>query len=165
MPRKQSPGANRNTEDQDELYNELRSKRQPRGFSKSLKFLPFGLIFSLIGVILYVAVGGVDIKEQIVYIIVAYAIGVVGLTVAYAQVAEWVTKQRSVQMKSKKTAQVQVKASEGVFFTLFYNNAFYCFLLLIGSHLIFSNFQPAASMILSQVCASFIPAWISSFSK
>ena len=165
MPRKSSPGANQTAEDQEELFRELGSKRQASGISRNIKLLPFGLIFSLIGIILYITVGGVNIQEQIIYIVIAYAIGAAGLTFAYSQVAQWVTKQRSIQMKNNKNVKDQVKESEGLFFTLFYNNAFYCFLLLIDSHLLFTNFQPAVSMILSQLCASFIPAWISSFSK
>lgn len=165
MKRKNSP-SRQPAEDAESQYQELRMQRQSKGNLSYFKYLPFALIFSTLCLILYITVGGVDIKKDIPYVVVAYAIGVFGLTVSYARVSAWVVKQRSVQMKNnKKGAKGTVKATEGLWFTLFYNNAFYVFLLLINSHLVFSNLQPTASMILSQVCASLIPAWMSTLSK
>ena len=164
MKRKASPS--RQYEDQESLFNDLILTQRSSGTLNYIKYLPFAFIFSLLCVILYVTVGGVDIKSDIAYVIGAYAIGVVGLTIAYSKVSSWVVKQRSIQMKNnKKNVNKEVKSSEGIWFTIFYNNAFYFFLLHINSQLLFSNLQPTASMILSQLFASLIPAWMSSLSK
>lgn len=165
MKRKNSP-SRQQEEDAESQYHELRMQRHSSGSLSYFKYVPFAVVFSLLCLILYVTVGGVDIKKDIAYVIVAYAIGVFGLTISYTRVSAWVIKQRSVQMKNnKKGTKNEVKATEGLWFTLFYNNTFYLFLLLINSHLIFSTLQPTASMILSQLCASLIPAWMSTLSK
>ncbi|KAH0787791.1 translocon-associated protein subunit gamma-like [Histomonas meleagridis] len=165
MKRKSSPRQVQSEEDQESLYSDLRVSRKT-GFSVHIKYLPFALITSLIGIILYITVGGIDLKVHIPYVVVAYACGVFGLTVAYSFIAQWVIKQRNLQKKNaKKQAKGEVRESEGLWFTLFYNNAFYCFLLLINSHILFSTFHPTTSMILSQLCSALIPAWLSSMSK
>ncbi|KAH0792232.1 hypothetical protein GPJ56_003758 [Histomonas meleagridis] len=165
MKRKSSPRAVQTEEDQESLYSNLGVKRKA-GFSVHMKYLPLALIFSAIGILLYITVGGVDLKAHIPYIVIAYAAGVAGLTVAYSYVAQWVIKQRNVQKKNaKKQAKGEVREAEGLWFSLFYNNAFYCFLLLINSHLLFSTLHPTTSMVLSQLCAAFIPAWLASLSK
>ena len=165
MKRKSSPRAVQSEEEQESLFSNLRVQRKS-GISVHLKYLPFALIFNLIGIVLYVTVGDVDLKVHIPFIIIAYACGVTGLTVAYSNVSKWVTKQRNIQKKNAKNqAKEEVNDAEGLWFTLFYNNAFYCFLLLLSSHIPFSSFTPATSMILSQVCSTVIPAWSTSLSK
>ena len=123
------------------------------------KYAPFAAVFSFVGVLLYVAVGGVAMTD-VPYMAIAYAVGVAGLTVAYLNVAKWVMTARAIQMKP-----VKYEGVEHVWFTLFYNNAFYVFMLFLGSHIIFSGLQPKIAMIMTQVCAVAIPAWMSSLSK
>lgn len=123
------------------------------------KYAPFAAVFSFIGILLYVLVGGVSTAD-VPYMAIAYAVGVAGLTVAYLNVAKWVINARSVQMKPAKYEGV-----EHVWFTLFYNNAFYVFMLFFCSHIVFSGLQPKTAMILTQLCAAAIPAWMSSLSK
>jgi predicted tellurium resistance membrane protein TerC len=102
-------------------------------------------------------VGGVNLKDDLPYLIVAHAIGIVGLAAAYSNVARWVKKQRAIQNIPN--------TGEELWFSLFYNNAFYVFLLFLGSHLVFSTLSPATSLILTQLAAVLLPAWMSTLSK
>ena len=160
MSRGSSPKRQQEQVNEEDEYNSLKATaKKSSGFAKHLLYVPFGLIFSALGILLYVFVGGVELQADVPYIATAYAIGAIGLTVAYSNVAQWVIKQRSQQLKKS------YEGSEGVWFSLFYNNAFFVFLLLLGSHLVFSTLQPSTSMILTQLCAAAIPAWMSSLSK
>lgn len=155
MSRKSSPAQPREEDLADE-YRALQSTvKKQSTVVDLLKFVPFALITSLLCVGLYITVGGVDYENQIPYIAVAYVLGVIGLTYSYANVAKWVSKQRSIQKRESSSA-------EGLWFTLFYNNAFYIFLLLLFSSVVFCSLKPSTSMILTQAVASLIPAWISS---
>ena len=159
MSRGSSPSRGQAAESEENEYQNIAAsiKRQS-GFTKYLKFVPFGLVFSAIGIMLYVFVGGVEIPKDVPYIAAAYGIGVIGLTSAYSNVASWVVKERSRQIKD-------YKGSEHIWFSLFYNNAFYIFLLLLGSHIVFSTLQPTTSLIITQILAVAIPAWMPSLSK
>jgi hypothetical protein len=106
---------------------------------------------------LYIAVSGLDFAAQLPSVVVAHAIGAAGLAHAYWNVAAWVRKQRSTQKLPD--------TGEGLWFSLFYNNAFYIFLLFLGSHLVFSTLTPAVSLVLTQLVAVLLPAWMSRFSK
>jgi uncharacterized membrane protein len=132
----------------------------PRRSSKltsKLKFLFPGLLFSALGILLYLSVGGVNFISDLPYLGVALVIGGFGLSVAYSNVAAWVRKQRSIQNIES--------GSEGLWFSLFYNNAFYIFLLFLGSHLVFSTLNPSTSLVLTQLFAVVVPAWMSTPSK
>lgn len=160
MSRGSSPKRQQDLVSEEEEYNSLRATaKKSSGFARHIKYVPLGLIFSALGVLLYVFVGGVELQADIPYIVAAYLAGAVGLTLAYSNVSAWVSKQRSQQLKAS------YEGSEGVWFSLFYNNAFFVFLLLLGSHLVFSTLPPTTSMILTQLCAAAIPAWMSSLSK
>ncbi|KAK8900017.1 hypothetical protein M9Y10_002340 [Tritrichomonas musculus] len=152
--------ANTTPEDDESQFAEFKNvKRQSSGFLGSLKFLPFGLITSAIGVLLYVTVRGLDINLNIPYIVVGYAVAAICLTFSYQNVAKWVKKQRSIQLKGN------YEGPEGLWFSLFYNNAFYVFLAFFFSHIVFSSIAAPTSLVLTQVCASALPAWISSLSN
>ncbi len=73
----------------------------------------------MVGVLLYVTVGGVNIAKDYLYVIGVTVIGTIGLTLAYSHVANWLNKQK----KGTSTK------AEQLMFTLFYNNAFYVFLV------------------------------------
>ncbi|OHS95645.1 hypothetical protein TRFO_38207 [Tritrichomonas foetus] len=148
-----------NTSGEDEHdFSDFRPVKKQAGAVAALKYLPFALITSLVSVLLYVAVRGLDLATQIPYVIAGYVAGVVGLVFAYYNVARWVTKQRSIQLKTT------YEGSESLWFTLFYNNALYVFFLFLCSHVIFSSVAAQTSLVLTQVVASSIPALLSSFS-
>lgn len=154
MSRKSSPAQPRD-EDIAEEYNQLRTHvKKQSTFVEVVKYAPVALITSLLCIALYVTVGGVDYETQIPYLAVAYLIGVVGLTLSYSNVAKWVCKQRSIQKR-------EASGAEAFWFTLFYNNAFYVFLLLLFSSVVFCSLKPATSLILTQAVSALIPAWIS----
>ena len=140
---------------EEEQYASLKVQARPTGFKAHAKYLPISLIFSFIGILLFTVVGGVNLKTDLAYVIVVYVIGVVGLTIAYSRVATWIGKQKKGSTSK----------SEQLMFTLFYNNAFYIFLVFLGSHLVFSGLQPTTSMVVTQLVAVFLPAWMSSLSK
>jgi hypothetical protein len=100
----------------------------------------------------------VDPVKDIPYLAVAYVFGIAGLTRAYAAVSYWLVTER---MKAK----LACGGWEKIWFTLFYNNSFYVFLLFLGSQLIFSTFHPSTSLILTQALAVLLPAWMPSLSK
>lgn len=152
--------ANQTPEDDESQFADFKkAKRQSSGFLSSLKFLPFGLFTSAIGVLLYLQVRGLDINVHIPYIVVGYAFAAICLTFAYSNVSKWVQRQRSIQLK------VSYEGSECLWFSLFYNNAFYVFLAFFFSHIVFSSISAPTSLVLTQVCASVLPAWISSLSN
>jgi putative flippase GtrA len=136
----------------------LKAKRRRSGFWAHIRFLPLGVLFAAIGIVLYWFVGGVDPMTTVPYLVIAYAIGVVGLTISYSLVAAWVEKQRAGQT-------VQASGAEYIWFSLFYTNAFYVFLLFLGSHIVFSSLSPVTSLLLTQSLAAGVPAWMSSPSK
>lgn len=125
----------------------------------AIKYVPFSLLTSSIGFLIFYSVGSIDFKSDLISIIVSYVIGIVGLTIAYHFIAEWTSKQRKLVNRNASTGM------ESIFFSLFYNNAIYVFLLLICSSLIFSSLNSHISMILSQTIAAAIPAWLSSLSS
>jgi hypothetical protein len=145
--------------DERRAYDELLQIAGSRstGVPSVIKYFPVALVFAAIGILLYLSVGGVNLDGDIPYIIVAYAIGALGLALAYGNVATWVNKQRAIQ-------KVAV-TGEAPWFSLFYNNAFYVFLLFLGSHLLFSTLTPATSLVLTQALAALLPAWMSTLSK
>jgi hypothetical protein len=151
-----SSGEGATPADDDAEYQELAltTKKRRSGFWAHVRFLPLGLVFAALGIVLYWFVGGVNPKTDVVYLVVAYGIGVAGLTVSYSYVATWVEKQR-----------VSSVGSEHVWFSLFYTNAFYVFLLFLGSHIVFSSLSPVTSLLLTQFFAVGVPAWMSSLSK
>ena len=140
---------------EEEQYASLKVQARPTGLKVYLPYLPVSMIFSFIGILLFTVVGGVDLKTDLPYVVVVYVIGAIGLAVAYSRVAAWIARQKKGSASK----------SEQLMFTLFYNNAFYIFLVFLGSHLVFSGFQPTTSMILTQLAAVFIPAWMASLSK
>jgi hypothetical protein len=141
----------------DSEFEDLKKLVSRQGTSSFVRYLPFAFIFSTISVLLYLSVSGVDLVAHLPYVIVAYVVGVVGLTHAYQNVSAWVRKQRSLQKLAD--------TGEGLWFSLFYNNAFYIFLLFLGSHLVFSTLSPAISLVLTQLVAVLLPAWMSRLSK
>jgi hypothetical protein len=145
--------------DEEEELRLLEKSRRVTGVTLHLRYLPFGFIFSLLEIFLYVTVCGVSLTDDLPYIIVAYLIGVAGLTIAYSFVAQWVQRKRSAATKSP------VTGSEHVWFALFYNNAFYVFLVFLGSHLLFSTIDAKISLVLTQVVAVGLPAWMSGLAK
>ena len=156
MSRNQSP-QNDNEETEEAFLAKNRSKTSP---VSAIKYLPFSLLTALIGVLIFYAVGKITFQNDKIYIYISYIIGVVGLTIAYYLVAEWTSKQRKTSDKNASTG------LESYFFTVFYNNAIYVFLLLVGSSILFSSFSSQAiSLILSQALASCVPAWLASLSK
>ena len=140
---------------EEEQYAGLKGQVRASGLKAHIKYLPAALIFSFVGILLFVTVGGVSMKTDMVYIAGVYGIGVAGLTMAYSRVATWMGKQKKGS----------TSATEQMLFTLFYNNAFYVFLVFLGSHLVFSGLQPITSMVLTQLVAVFLPAWLASLSK
>jgi xanthine/uracil permease len=160
MRRRGSSGEGAAPADEEAEYQELAqgSKKRVTGFAAYIRFLPLGLLFAGIGVCLYLFVGGVDLKTDLPYVVVAYAVGVVGLTISYSLVARWVQRRRSAQ-------KVTGGRAEHVWFSLFYTNSFYVFLLFLGSHIVFPGLGPLTSLILTQVVAAILPAWLSSLSK
>ena len=157
MKRKSSPS---NPIVDEAEYASLKGQSRGSATVRRLMFIPFSAIFSSLGVLLYIVVGGVDVKADFPYIAAAYAIGSIGLAIAYSNVSSWVAKQRAQQLKSS-----DFSGTEHVWFTLFYNNAFYVFLILLCSHLLFANLQPTTSMTLAQLASVAVPAWMSSLSK
>ena len=152
----QAPEQNVDEENEEAFLNKNRSKTSPVA---AFKYVPVSLATALLGILIFYAVGSIDFQKDIVFIGLTYLIGVAGLTVAYFSVAEWTNKQRKLSNKNA------TPGLESFFFTIFYNNAIYVFLLLFGSSILFSSFSsPAISMILSQALASFIPAWLPSLS-
>lgn len=152
--------ANQTPEDDESAYADFKKvKTQSSGFLSSLKFLPFGLFTSAIGVLLYLQVRGLDINTHIPYIVVGYVFAAICLTFSYNNVSKWVKKQRSKQLKEN------YEGSECIWFSLFYNNAFYVFLAFFFSHILFSSIAAPTALVLTQVCASVLPAWISSLSN
>lgn len=134
-------------------------KRPSSGFLSTLKYLPVGLLTSVIGIVLYVTVRGLCITTQIPYVVVGYLVGALGLTFAYNNVAKSIQKQRSKQFKNN------YSSIEGIWFSLFYNNAFYIFLLFFFSQIAFSSIAAQTSLVLAQLLSSVIPAWLSSLSN
>ena len=116
-----------------------------------IKTLPFAAISSFLCIILYLTVGGVEIQTQIPYVIVSYLIGVFGLTLSISNVNTW-------------ARQKKVASSSPLWFSVFYNNSFYVFLLVINSSVVCSSFRPTTSMILAQLISVFLPAWLSGMS-
>jgi hypothetical protein len=160
-PRKRGSGSRSEAEiAAEELeYAELRQivPQRSGSFLSKLKYSIPGLLFSSLGILLYLSVGGISLNAELPYLVAAFVIGAGGLAVAYANVAAWVHKQRSIQKVDS--------GSEGLWFSLFYNNAFYIFLLFLGSHLVFSTLSPSTSLVLTQLCAVAVPAWMSTLSK
>jgi len=150
-----SGGARRNNQNtpQDEDYAHLQSTtKKSSGFALYMKTLPIALASSLLCVLLYCTVGGILIPQHLPYIAIAYGIGVFGLTVAYSNVSIWSKQQKSASKSS------------GYWFSIFYNNAFYVFLLILNSSIVFSSFKPTTSMILAQIVSVALPAWLSGMS-
>jgi hypothetical protein len=160
MSRSRSPqGRHAPQLNEDEEYAQLAMMKRSSGVALHIKYVPFALIFSLLEVALYVAVGSVNLTTDLPYLAVAYVIGVAGLAVSYSLVAQWVEKKRAAALKG------QVTGSEHIWFTLFYNNAFYVFLVFLGSHLLFSTLPPTIAIILTQAVAVGVPAWMSGLAK
>lgn len=135
---------------------ETELKKEKSGNISKIVFIPFALLTGALGVLLYLQVGGVIIEDHLNYLIGSYLVAVIGLTLAYSNVATWCLRQRTPEAPASK---VNVVA-----FTLFYNNAFYVFMLLICSHVICYGMRPAISLCIAQTVATLIPAWLSSFS-
>lgn len=114
-----------------------------------LKYIPFGLVSSLLTILLYLTVGGCNLLTDKIYLGVAYGIGVIALTFAYGNVAKWCRQQKKM-------------AGSPLFFSLFYNNAFYVFLLTFCSSILFPGLKPAYGLILTQIISVGLPAWLSS---
>ena len=146
------------TQDEDDLSGFVNQKKKS-GITALLTYLPFAFLTSIVSIILYVTVRGLDVQADIPYVAVGYAVSVVGLTLAYRNVAEWVKFQRAKQIRN-----VDI-GTEGLWLSLFYNNAFYIFLLFFFSHIVFSSFPASSSFLLTQLIASFLPVWVSSLAK
>ncbi|OHT16126.1 hypothetical protein TRFO_13453 [Tritrichomonas foetus] len=144
-------------EDEEAAFAGISPTKRPSSFD-ALKYLPFALLTSLLSILLYTSVRGLEIQNDLPYVIVGYLAGAAALTFAYHNVARWIKKQRSVQMKGT------YQGSEGLWFTLFYNNAIYVFLLFICSHIFFTSFPAATSLVLTQLIATIPPAYLSSLS-
>lgn len=122
-------------------------------FADRLKFLPFAAASSLLCILLYITVGGIEVSRHLIYIIISYAIGVAGLTFAYSNVAFWIKRQKSGS-----------SGAAALWFSIFYNNAFYVFDLILFSTIVFPSFASTTAIILTQVCSVALPAWLSSIS-
>ena len=138
-----------NEEEQYEFLKKEQPKTTSNKKSFNILYLPFGLIASFLCVILFVTVGGADLEKDKIYFGISYALGAIALTMAYSNVARWCKVQKSMKGKP-------------VFFSLFYNNAFYVFSLLLCSSIIFSGLKPAYNLLLSQTISVALPAWLSS---
>ena len=137
---------------EEQQYQELRNSQVPKrqvhkkGFS--FKYLPYAVLTSLLTVLLFTTVGGCDLEADLGYFVFSYAVGVILLTVAYTNVVKWCKTQKSSR-------------GSAVLFSLFYNNAFYVFSLILCSSVIFSGLIPRYNLILSQVISVGLPAWLS----
>lgn len=121
-------------------------KADTRGFQ--LKYIPFGLVSACLTILLYLTVGGCNLLADKIYLAVSYAIGVVCLTIAYSNVAKWCRMQKKMN-------------GSPLFFSLFYNNAFYIFLLVFCASVLFPGLKPAYGLVLTQIISVGIPAWFS----
>ena len=139
-------------ENEEQEYEFLR-KEQPKQNSHKKSFnilyLPFGLITSLLSVVLFLTVGGADLEKDKIYFGISYALGAIALTMAYTNVNKWCHAQKAMN-------------GNPLFFSLFYNNAFYVFSLILCSSIIFSGLKPAYNLLLSQTISVALPAWLSS---
>jgi hypothetical protein len=145
--------------DEEEELRLLEKSRRVTGFTVHLRYLPFALVFAALEILLFVAVCGVNVVDDLPYVVVTYVVGVCGLALSYSYVAQWVQKKRTSATKA------HVSSSEHIWFTLFYNNAFYVFLFFLGSHLLFSSLDAKISLVLTQVVAVGLPAWMSGMAK
>ena len=112
-----------------------------------LIYLPFAAIFGSLSVILYWMVGGLDLTSDLPFMAAGYILSVLGLTGAYSNVARWCQRENS--------------GSNSIFFSVFYNNSFFVFLLVFFSSLIFSNMAPHIGLIFTSIASSWIPLYLS----
>lgn len=143
-----------NTQQQieDDYSDLMQNVQRTDSFIHHLKYIPFAVITAAVGVLLYITVGGIDLQKDMNFVIGGYAAAVIGLTFSYSYVNTWGQKQKASQ------------SSSNLWFSLFYNNAFYVFMLLFFSQIVCSGMNPTTSMIIAQVTSSVIPAWLSHFS-
>lgn len=142
-----NPGHETEEQQMEFLRTNQVKKSDSRGFQ--LKYIPFGIVSSSLTILLYLTVGGCNLLTDKVYLAVAYAIGVIALSFAYGNVAKWCRQQKKMN-------------GSPLFFSLFYNNAFYVFLLVFCASILFPGLKPAYGLILTQILSVGLPAWLSS---
>ncbi|EAX99143.1 hypothetical protein TVAG_115470 [Trichomonas vaginalis G3] len=135
---------------EDQQYEYLKSQQVKKADSGSFQvvYIPFGLIFSGLTILLYLLIGGCTIEADKIYLAVSYGIGAVLLTIAYSNVAKWCHAQKKMN-------------GSPLFFSLAYNNAFFVFLLIFCATVLFPGLKPAYGLVLTQTIAVAIPAWLS----
>lgn len=129
----------------DELSDMTQNVRGGR--TEYLVYIPFAAVFGSLSVILYWMAGGLDLTSDLPFMAVGYILSVLGLTGAYSNVARWCQSQNS--------------ESNSIFFSVFYNNSFFVFLLVFFSSLIFSNMSPHIGLIFTSIASSWIPMYLS----
>lgn len=113
--------------------------------------LPPALIFNLLPLLLYKMVFDVDILKDSMFIILNSFIGVFGLTFAYSNVFIWVRANRSGS------------TDFGAYmFSIFYNNCFYVFNIILCSAFLFPDIDFRYAMVLTQFASVTAPAYLSS---
>ena len=137
-------------------FAELEVKKQSSSFSQVVKYIPISALVSAIGIFLYYVVAGLDLTTDLPYMAVALIIGTLGLASAYRNVAKW------VKVNIAKSTKAEVKGMEHNFFSIFYNNAFYFFLLILLACKLFTNMKPTYSLLIAQLVSAGFPAWLSS---
>lgn len=150
--RSRSPSPAREQVNEEEFIADLQQNVQKVSkYGSPIRFVLPALITSLCCIILYATVGGIDLKDRshLMYSVIAYIIGVALLFYAYDMVNKWILRQG----KSK-------SFGEAFWFSVFYCNAFYIFLVMACGSFGFSSFTPAQSIILTQLTATVIPALI-----
>ena len=142
-------------EDEEDTLVNLRRKKQQVDLFLQFEFFVSGMITSFSGILLFSAVRGLKMKENIPYVVVSVPLSSAGLALAYSKIEKWMKKMRSVQVHG------HYEVSEGFWFTIFYNNAFYIFLLFFFSHIVFNSQSPRVSFVLTQITAAFTPYLVS----